>query len=194
MVVKVFDAYIEGEKKATGTIDEIADYFDVSRTSISSWIKNGKDPKKANPKYKHAILNKEKTKELMEQKKKEGRKLPAYVPASVYDYYDKGEFIMTGTAREISQFLNISKTNVYLYAQVGKRAFYYRKTRKHVILNEAETRKRFPLLSIPQEEEEFIETKEKDRRKHETKEERRLRRNIRAQMAIEAARKEELGL
>ena len=27
MVVKVFDAYIEGEKKATGTIDEIADYF-----------------------------------------------------------------------------------------------------------------------------------------------------------------------
>lgn len=36
----------------------------------------------------------------MEQKKKEERKLPA----SVYDYYDKGEFIMTGTAREISQF------------------------------------------------------------------------------------------
>ena len=32
------------------------------------------------------------------------------------------------------------------------------------------------------------------KRKHETKEERRLRRNIRAQMAIEAARKEELGL
>ena len=70
MVVKVFDAYIEGEKQATGTIDEIADYFDISRNSISLWIKNGKDPKKANPKYKHAILNKEKTKELMEQKKK----------------------------------------------------------------------------------------------------------------------------
>ena len=70
MVVKVFDAYIEGEKKATGTIDEIADYFDISRSSISLWIKNGKDPKKANPKYKHAILNKEKTKELMEQKKR----------------------------------------------------------------------------------------------------------------------------
>ena len=35
---------------------------------------------------------------------------------------------------------------------------------------------------------------DRDRRKHETKEERRLRRNIRAQMAIEAARKEELGL
>ena len=43
MVVKVFDAYIEGEKKATGTIDEIADYFDISRSSISLWIKNGKD-------------------------------------------------------------------------------------------------------------------------------------------------------
>ena len=189
MVVKVFDAYIEGEKKATGTIDEIADYFDISRTSISLWIKNGKDPKKANPKYKHAILNKEKTKELMEQKKKEERKLPA----SVYDYYDKGEFIMTGTAREISQFLKIGKHNVYSYIQVGKYAFDYRKTRKHAILNEAETRKRFPLLSIPQEEE-FIETKEKERRKHETKEERRLRRNIRAQMAIENSRKEELGL
>ena len=49
MVVKVFDAYIEGEKKAIGTIDEIADYFDISRSSISLWIKNGKDPKKANP-------------------------------------------------------------------------------------------------------------------------------------------------
>ncbi|MCT3100017.1 DUF658 family protein [Lactococcus lactis] len=189
MVVKVFDAYIEGEKKATGTIDEIADYFDISRQSISLWIKNGKDPKKTNPKYKHAILNKEKTKELMEQKKKEGRKLPA----SVYDYYEKGEFIMTGTAREISQFLNISQHNIYSYVQAGKHAFDYRKTRKHAILNEAETRKRFPLLSISSEEE-LIETKEKERRKHETKEERRLRRNIRAQMAIEAARKEELGL
>ncbi len=189
MVVKVFDAYIEGEKQVTGTIDEIADYFDLSRNSISLWIKNGKDHKKANPKYKHAILNKEKTKELMEQKKKEGRKLPA----SVYDYYDKGEFIMTGTAREISQFLNIGKNNVYSYIQVGKHAFDYRKTRKHAVLNEAETRKRFPLLSIPSEEE-LIETKEKERRKHETKEERRLRRNIRAQMAIENSRKDELGL
>ncbi|ANT43406.1 hypothetical protein DS50902_16 [Lactococcus phage 50902] len=190
MVVKVFDAYIEGEKKATGTIDELADYFDLSRNSISLWIKNGKDPKKANHKYKHAILNKEKTKELIEQKKKEERKLPA----SVYDYYNKGEFIMTGTAREISQFLNISKNNVYSYIQVGKHAFDYRKTRKHAILNEAETRKRFPLFSISSEEE-FIETeKEQERRKHETKEERRLRRNIRAQMAIENLRKEELGL
>ena len=35
---------------------------------------------------------------------------------------------------------------------------------------------------------------DRDRRKHETKEERRLRRNIRAQMAIESSRKEELGL
>jgi len=189
MVVKVFDAYIEGEKQATGTIDEIADYFDLSRNSISLWIKNGKDPKKANAKYKHALLNKEKTKELMEQKKKEGRKLPA----SVYDYYDKGEFIMTGTAREISQFLNIDKNNVYSYIQVGKHNFDYRKNRKHAILNEAETKKRFPLLSISSEEE-LIETKEKERRNHETKEERRLRRNIRAQMAIESSRKEELGL
>ena len=61
--------------------------------------------------------------------------------------------------------------------------FLYRKTRKHAILNEAETRKRFPLLSVSSEEE-LIETKE----------ERRLRRNIRAQMAIENSRKEELGL
>ncbi|THA54530.1 DUF658 domain-containing protein [Lactococcus lactis] len=174
---------------ATGTIDEIADYFDISRQSISLWIKNGKDPKKANLKYKHAILNKEKTKELMEQKKKEGRKLPA----SVYDYYDKGEFIMTGTAREISQALDIDKRNIYSYVQSGKNIFDYRKTRKHAVLNEAETRKRFPLLSISSEEE-LIETKEKERRKHETKEERRLRRNIRAQMAIENSRKDELGL
>ncbi|ANT44095.1 hypothetical protein C41431_14 [Lactococcus phage C41431] len=49
MVVKVFDAYIEGEKKATGTIDEIADYFDLSRNSIEiyrdikSVFNNGKD-------------------------------------------------------------------------------------------------------------------------------------------------------
>ena len=186
MVVKVFDAYIEGEKKATGTIDEIADYFDLSRTSISLWIKNGKDPKKANSKYKHAILNKEKTKELIEKKKKEGRKLQA----SVYDYYNKGAFIMTGTAREISQFLNISKNNVYSYIQVGKHTFDYRKTRKHAILNEAETRKRFQLFSISSEEE-FMETEEKERRKHETKEERRLRRNIRAQMAIENSRKDD---
>ncbi|HAI26431.1 MAG TPA: hypothetical protein DCM20_02375 [Lactococcus lactis] len=186
MVVKVFDAYIEGEKKATGTIDEIADYFDISRQSISLWIKNGKDPKKANPKYKHAILNKEKTKELMEQKKKEGHKLPA----SVYDYYEKGEFIMTGTAREISQFLNINQYNIYSYVQAGKHAFDYRKTRKHAVLNEAETRKRFPLLSISSEEE-LMETQEKERRKHETKEERRLRRNIIAQMAIEAMQKNE---
>ncbi|WP_247593900.1 DUF658 family protein [Lactococcus lactis] len=156
---------------------------------MSLWIKNGKDPKKANLKYKHAILNKEKTKELMEQKKKEGRKLPA----SVYDYYDKGEFIMTGTAREISQALDIDKRNIYSYVQSGKNIFDYRKTRKHAVLNEAETRKRFPLLSISSEEE-LIETKEKERRKHETKEERRLRRNIRAQMAIENSRKDELGL
>ena len=97
---------------------------------------------------------------------------------------------MTGTAREISQFLNISKNNVYSYVQVGKHAFDYRKTRKHAILNEAETRKRFPLFSISSEEE-LIETKEKERRKHETKEERRLRRNIRAQMAIENSRKDD---
>ena len=36
-----------------------------------------------------------------------------------------------------------------------------------------------------------METQEKERRKHETKEERRLRRNIRAQMAIEAMQKNE---
>ena len=35
------------------------------------------------------------------------------------------------------------------------------------------------------------ERKEKERRKHETKEERRLRRNIRAQMAIENSRKDD---
>lgn len=186
MVVKVFDAYIEGEKKATGTIDEIADYFDISRQSISLWIKNGKDPKKDNPEYKHAILNKEKTKELMEQKKKEGRKLPA----SVYDYYDKGEFIMTGTAREISQALDIDKRNIYSYVQAGKNSFEYKKNRRYALINYNETRKRFPLLSISSEEE-LIETKEKERRKHETKEERRLRRNIRAQMAIENSRKDD---
>lgn len=189
MVVKVFDAYIEGEKKATGTIDEIADYFDLSRNSISLWIKNGKDPKKANPKYKYAILNKEKTKELMEQKKKEGRKLPA----SVYDYYDKGEFIMTGTAREISQFLNISTNNVYSYIQVGKHAFDYRKTRKHAVLNEAETRKRFPnrdvLMEPNEEEEKGYYSLTKDERA-----ERRYKRKLKMKMMIEKMQKEELGL
>lgn len=193
MVVKVFDAYIEGEKKVTGTIDEIADYFDLSRNSISLWIKNGKDPKKANPEYKHAILNKEKTKELMEQKKKEGRKLPA----SVYDYYDKGEFIMTGTAREISQFLNIDKNNVYSYVQVGKHAFDYRKTRKHAILNEAETKKRFPEFSPSTNEEEL---KDKEFLKYynsltpKQKAERRYMRNLKMKMMIENMQKEELGL
>lgn len=193
MVVKVFDAYIEGEKQATGTIDEIADYFDLSRNSISLWIKNGKDPKKTNSNYKHAVLNKEKTKELMEQKKKEGRKLPA----SVYDYYDKGEFIITGTAREISQFLNIDKNHVYSYIQVGKHAFDYRKKRKHAILNEAETKKRFPNFS-PSTTEEELKDKEflgyYNSLTPEQKAERRYKRNLKMKMMIENMQKEELGL
>lgn len=97
---------------------------------------------------------------------------------------------MTGTVREISQALDIDKRNIYFYVQAGKNSFEYKKNRRYALINYNETRKRFPLLSISSEEE-LIETKEKERRKHETKEERRLRRNIRAQMAIENSRKDD---
>jgi hypothetical protein len=188
MVAKVFDAYIEGEKKATGTIDEIADYFDVSRNSISLWIKNGKDPKKANPKYKHAILNKEKTDALLQENKKTMKQLPA----SVYDFYEKENFIMTGTAREISERLGLKIKTVFYYVQVGKREQSYRSKRNHAVLNQSETKKRFPnrdVLMEPNEEEEkgyYSLTKEE-------RAERRYKRKLKMKMMIEKMQKEELG-
>jgi chromosome segregation ATPase len=35
--------------------------FKVSKTAVSLWIKNGKSKDRAIPKYKHALLNQEKT-------------------------------------------------------------------------------------------------------------------------------------
>lgn len=60
MATKVFDVFIEGDKVATGTIEELMEIFKVSKTAVSLWIKNGKSKDRAIPKYKHALLNQEK--------------------------------------------------------------------------------------------------------------------------------------
>ncbi|WP_430514986.1 DUF658 family protein [Lactococcus lactis] len=65
MATKVFDVFIEGDKVATGTIEELMDIFKVSKTAVSLWIKNGKSKDRAIPKYKHALLNQEKTDALL---------------------------------------------------------------------------------------------------------------------------------
>lgn len=57
MATKVFDVFIEGDKVATGTIEELMDIFKVFKTAVSFWIKNGKSKDRATPKYKHALLN-----------------------------------------------------------------------------------------------------------------------------------------
>ncbi|MHC5837757.1 DUF658 family protein, partial [Lactococcus lactis] len=85
MATKVFDVFIEGDKLATGTIEELMEIFKVSKTAVSLWIKNGKSKDRAIPKYKHALLNQEKTDVLLQENKKTMKQLPA----SVYDFYEK---------------------------------------------------------------------------------------------------------
>ncbi|MDU6581381.1 MAG: DUF658 family protein, partial [Lactococcus lactis] len=49
MATKVFDVFIEGDKVATGTIEELMEIFKVSKTAVSLWIKNGKSKDRAIP-------------------------------------------------------------------------------------------------------------------------------------------------
>ena len=188
MATKVFDVFIEGDKVATGTIEELMGIFKVSKTAVSLWIKNGRTKDRATPKYKHALLNQEKTDTLLQENKKTMKQLPA----SVYDFYEKEKFIMTGTAREISERLGLKIKTVFYYVQVGKREHSYRSKRNHAVLNQSETKKRFAnrdVLMEPNEEEEkgyYSLTKEE-------RAERRYKRKLKMKMMIEKMQKEELG-
>jgi hypothetical protein len=189
MATKIFDVYIEGKKVATGTIEELMDSFKVSKTAVSFWIKNGKTKDRATPKYKHALLNQEKTNALLQENKKAIKQLPA----SVYDFYEKEKFIMTGTAREISKQLDLKIKTVFYYVQVGKREHSYRIKRNHAVLNQSETKKRFPNRDVS------IEMNEEEEKGYysltkEERAERRYKRKLKMKMMIENMQKEELGL
>ena len=189
MATKVFDVFIEGDKGATGTIEELMEIFKVSKTAVSLWIKNGKSKDRAIPKYKHALLNQEKTDALLQENKKTMKQLPA----SVYDFYEKENFIMTGTAREISERLGLKIKTVFYYVQVGKRERSYRIRRNHAVLNQFETKKRFPNRDV------LVESNEEEEEKgyysltKEEPAERRYKRKLKMKMMIEKMQKEELG-
>lgn len=189
MATKVFDVFIEGKKVATGTIEELMGIFKVSKTAVSFWIKNGKSKDKATPKYKHALLNQGETDALLQENKKTMKQLPA----SVYDFYEKENFIMTGTAREISERLGLKIKTVFYYVQVGKREQSYRIRRNHAVLNQFETKKRFPNRDVS------IEMNEEEEKGYysltkEERAERRYKRKLKMKMMIENMQKEELGL
>ncbi|QQB43279.1 DUF658 family protein [Lactococcus garvieae] len=114
----------------------------------------------------------------------------------IYDVYFNGIKMGTGTKKELSKMLLVSTHSVDGWVQNGRANYPNNSAVKIAIVNEKAMMDKHPGWkpygsSNPKTSDEIT---DRDRRKHETKEERRLRRNIRAQIAIEAARKEELGL
>lgn len=114
------------------------------------------------------------------------------LPKTIYDYYENGLNLASGTAQELSKKLCITIKSVYYLAKIGRESYKDRKNKRFVVVNEEKTLKKYPdydfgLGKLGRNTDEIL---DEERRKIETKAERRLRRNIRVQMAIEALRDE----
>ena len=114
----------------------------------------------------------------------------------IYDVYFNGIKKGTGTKKELSKMLLVSPHSVDGWVKNGMANSPKKNAVKIAIVNENAMMEKYPGWNPYSGSKSKIsdEITDRDRRKHETKEERRLRRNIRAQMAIENSRKEELGL
>ncbi len=117
-------------------------------------------------------------------------------PKKVYDVFVSGKFVMTGTQREIAERFGYHVKTISHWAVNGRLPEEKRKLKKSVaIVNEEETKKLIakhtPETRGRKRSHSNDARLEEKRRKYETKEERRLRRNIQMQMAIENLRKDD---
>lgn len=114
----------------------------------------------------------------------------------IYDVYFNGIKMGTGTKKELSKTLCVSPHSVAGWVKNGMADSLKKNAVKIAVVNEKAMMEKYPGWKPygGSKSKTSDEITDHDRRKHETKEERRLRRNIRAQMEIEATRKEELGL
>ncbi|KZK38763.1 hypothetical protein P7266_0350 [Lactococcus cremoris] len=117
-------------------------------------------------------------------------------PKKVYDVFVSGKFVMTGTQKEIAERFGYHVKTISHWAMNGKLPEEERKLKKSVaIVNKEETKKlvaKHTPETMGRKRSHLNDAKlDEERRKYETKEERRLRRNIRAQMAIENSRKDD---
>ena len=112
----------------------------------------------------------------------------------IYDVYFNGIKMGTGTKKELSKMILVSPHSVAGWVKMANSP--KKNAVKVAIVNEKAMMDKYPGWKPygGSKSKTSDEITDRDRRKHETKEERRLRRNIRAQMAIENSRKEELGL
>ena len=111
----------------------------------------------------------------------------------IYDAYFNGIKIGTGTKKEFSEMLHVSTHSVTGWVKNGMADSPKKNAVKIAIVNEKAMLEKYPDWvpyggSKSKNSDEII---DRDRRMHESKEERMLRRNIRAQMAIESLRDEE---
>ncbi|WMB98899.1 DUF658 family protein [Lactococcus cremoris] len=190
---KEYSLFVDGKLVAKGSRESFSAKYGVSLATVDTWVKKGRLPLRKRMPLKHAVpFGYENSDEVPPVRKSPGKK---GIAKKVYSVYQSGRLLGTGTADELAEQFHVKKQNVYFWISKGKLDYDQIGTVKYAIFNETETKKRFPQLDTQRNYDLSIdERKEKERRKHETKEERRLRRNIRAQMAIENSRKEELGL
>ena len=111
----------------------------------------------------------------------------------IYDVYFNGIKMGTGTKKELSKMLLVSPHSVAAWVKNGRANSPKKNAVKIAIVNEKSMMEKYPGWKPYGGSKSKIsdEITDRDRRKHETKEERRLRRNIRAQMAIENSRKDD---
>ncbi len=111
----------------------------------------------------------------------------------IYDVYFNGIKTGTGTKKELSKMLLVSPHSVAGWVKNGMANSPKKNAVKVAIVNEKAMMEKYPGWKPYGGSKSKIsdEITDCDRRKHETKEERRLRRNIRAQMAIENSRKDD---
>ncbi|ANS02409.1 hypothetical protein DS86501_17 [Lactococcus phage 86501] len=190
---KGYSLFVDGKLVAKGSRESFSAKYGVSLATVDTWVKKGRLPLRKRMPLKHAVpFGYENSDEVPPVRKSPGKK---GIAKKVYSVYQSGRLLGTGTADELAEQFHVKKQNVYFWISKGKLDYDQIGTVKYAVFNETETKKRFPQLDTQRNYDLSIdERKEKERRKHETKEERRLRRNIRAQMAIENSRKEELGL
>ena len=113
----------------------------------------------------------------------------------IYDVYFNGIKMGTGTKKELSKMLLVSPHSVAAWVKNGMANSQKNNAVKIATVNEKAMMEKYPGWKPygGSKSKTSDELTDRERRKHETKEERRLRRNISAQMAIESSRKEELG-
>ena len=111
----------------------------------------------------------------------------------IYDVYFNGLKMGTGTKKELSKMLLVSHYTVDVWVKNGRAKSPKKNAAKIAVVNEKAMVEKYPNWKpyVGTNSDTSDEITDLERRKHETKEERRLRRNIRAQMAIEAMQKNE---